>query len=250
MSDRLQQLITIGREHYNAGEYEKAEPFLAQAVSARPTFADVFNMLGVIYHAGGRFQDAEDAFESALRINPNYTEAALNLSVTYNDRGKYDKARAIYSRVVSNSYASSRSLDPFARGKLANMHADLGTAYGGLGLYDESVREYKNALALCPDFVDLRVRLGNVYRDMGQHLAAITEFEAAKQLKPDYLPARISLGVVLFSLDRKDEAVVEWQEVVTRDPRNKSAALYLRMVKDGTGPQGGSALRDVTDDES
>ncbi|HVK72211.1 MAG TPA: tetratricopeptide repeat protein [Kofleriaceae bacterium] len=247
MSDRLQQLITLGREHYNAGEYDKAEPYLAQAVAAKPTFADVYNMLGVIYHAQGRFQDAEESFESALRINPNYTEAALNLSVTYNDRGKYDQAREIYARVVTNSYAASRNLDPFARGKLANMHADLGAAYAGLGLYDESVREYKNALELCPDFVDLRVRLGNVYRDMGQHHSAILEFEAAKRLKPDYLPARISLGVVLFSLDRKDEAVREWQEVVAREPRNKNATLYLRMVKDGAGPQPGSALREVAD---
>ena len=233
MTDRLQQLITLGREHYHANEYDKAEPFLAQAVAQRPTFADVYNMLGVIYHAQGRFQ---------------YTEAALNLSVTYNDRGKYDQAREIYARVVTNSYAQSHNLDPFARGKLANMHADLGAAYAGLGLYDESVREYKNALGLCPDFVDLRVRLGNVFRDMGQHHSAVIELEAAKQLKPDYLPAQVNLGVVYFSLDRKDEAVREWKQVLARDPKNKSALLYLRMVKDGTGPQAGSALRDVTEE--
>src|SRR6476469_2366042 len=119
-SERLQQLITLGREHYHANEYDKAEPFLAQAVAIRPTFPDVFNMLGVIYHAQGRFQDAEEA-----------SEAALNLSVTYNDRGKYDKAREVYARVISNSYQQPRSLDPFARGKLANMHADLGAAYAG-----------------------------------------------------------------------------------------------------------------------
>jgi tetratricopeptide (TPR) repeat protein len=247
-ADRLQQLITLGREHYHANEYDKAEPFLAQAVAQRPTFADVYNMLGVIYHAQGRFQDAEDAFESALRINPNYTEAALNLSVTYNDRGKYDQAREIYARVVSNSYAQSHNVDPFARGKLANMHADLGAAYAGLGLYEESVREYKHALGLCPDFVDLRVRLGNVFRDMGQHHSAIVELEHAKKLKPDYLPAQVNLGVVYFSLDRKDDAVREWKQVLARDPRNKSALLYLRMVKDGTGPQAGSALRDVTEE--
>jgi len=250
MTTRLQQLIQLGREHYNANEYDKAEPLLAEAVAQRPTFADVYNMLGVIYHAQGRFQDAEEAFETALRINPNYTEAALNLSVTYNDRGKYDKAREIYSRVVSNSYAQSHNLDPFARGKLANMHADLGAAYAGLGLYEDSVREYKHALGLCPDFVDLRVRLGNVYRDMGQHHSAVVELEHAKKLKPDYLPAWVNLGVVYFSLDRKDEAVKEWKRVLEKDPTNKSALLYLRMVKDGSAqnPQAGSALRDVTEE--
>ena len=242
MSERLQQLITLGREHYHANEYDKAEPYLAQAVAMQPSFPDVFNMLGVIYHAQGRFQDAEDAFEAALRINPNYTEAALNLSVTYNDRGKYDKAREVYSRVITNSYDQPRSLDPFARGKLANMHADLGAAYAGMSMYDEAVHEYSKSLDLCPEFVDLRVRLGNVYRDMGMHNAAAAEFEHAKRQKPDYLPARVNLGVVLFSLGRKDDAVLEWQEVIARDPGNKSAALYLRMVRDENAPRPGSAL--------
>jgi Flp pilus assembly protein TadD len=117
MGDRIEQLIALGREHYNAGE--RAEPFLAEAAAARPSFPDIFNMLGVIYHAQGRFQDAEEAFETALRLNPRYTEAALNLSVTYNDRGKYDRAREVYSRAVSTSAAEPRALDQFARGKLA-----------------------------------------------------------------------------------------------------------------------------------
>ena len=186
--DRIEQLIALGREHYNAGEYERAEPFLAEAASARPSFPDLYNMLGVIYHAQGRFSDAEEAFENALRLNPRYTEAALNLSVTYNDRGKYDRAREVYTKAVSASVGQPNALDRFARGKLANMHADLGAAYAGLAMFDEAVREYSKALDLCPDFADLRVRLGNVYRDMGMYHAAVAEFEHAKKLRPDFVP--------------------------------------------------------------
>jgi tetratricopeptide (TPR) repeat protein len=240
--ERVQQLISLGREHYNAGEYDKAEGYLAQAVAARPTFPDVYNMLGVIYHAAGRFSDAEEAFEAALRINPSYTEAALNLSVTYNDRGKYEQAREVYGRLVVTSYDQPRALDPFARGKLANMHAAIGAAYAGLGLHDEAVREYSKALDLCPDFVDLRVALGNVYRDMGMYNAAVAELEHAKRLRGDYLPARIHLGVVLYSLGRRDEAIAEWQAVLDHEPGHKRAALYLRMVRDEHAPKPGSAL--------
>ena len=242
MDDRLRNLITLGREHYNAGEYEKAEQYLSQVVIEQQNFPDIFNMLGVIFHSQGRFAEAEDAFETALKLNPKYTEAALNLSVTYNDRGKYDKAREIYAGTISHSYEQPRSLDPFARGKIANMHADLGAVYAGVGLYDEAVREYAKALELCPDFIDLRTRLGNVYRDMGMFNAAIAEFEHAKQNKPDYLPARIYLGVTLFSVGRKDDAIAEWTAVLAREPDNKSAKLYLRMVQDSSAPAAGSAL--------
>jgi tetratricopeptide (TPR) repeat protein len=242
MGDRIEQLIAHGREHYNGGEFDRAEPMLAEAAAARPSFPDIYNMLGVIYHAQGRFQDAEGAFETALRLNPRYTEAALNLSVTYNDRGKYDRAREVYSRVVSASVGQPNALDTFARGKLANMHAELGAAYAGLALFDEAVREYAKALDLCPEFADLRVQLGNVYRDMGVHHAAIAEFEHAKRIRPDYIPARIHLGVTLFSLGRRDAAIAEWQAVLATDPANKSAQLYIRMVSDENGPKPGSAL--------
>src|ERR1700690_741482 len=241
-NDRVEQLIAHGREHYNAGEFERAEPFLAEAASARPSFPDLYNMLGVVYHSQGRFQDAEDAFETALKLNPRYTEAALNLSVTYNDRGKYERARDVYTRAVSASVGQPNALDRFARGKLANMHADLGAAYSGLAMFDEAVREYTKALDLAPEFADLRVKLGNVYRDMGVHHAAIAEFEHAKRQRPDFIPARIHLGVTLFSLGRSEAALAEWREVLKIDPANKSALLYIRMVNDENGPRPGSAL--------
>jgi len=242
MDDRLRQLITLGREHYQAGEHAQAEQYLSEVVQEHKGFPDVYNMLGVIFHTQGRFAEAEEAFENALRINPNYTEAALNLSVTYNDRGKYQQARDVYSRAISNSYRSPRSLDPFARGKIANMHADLGAVYASVGLYDEAVREYTKALDLCPDFIDIRMRLANVYRDMGMFHAALAEYETVKKRKPTFVPNRIYLGVTLFSLGRRDEAIREWQQVLALEPGNKSAELYLRMVNDERGPQAGSAL--------
>jgi tetratricopeptide (TPR) repeat protein len=109
-------------------------------------------------------------------------------------------------------------------------------------LHDEGVREYSKALDLCPEFVDLRVALGNVYRDMGMYNAAVAEFEHAKRLRADFLPARINLGVVLYSLGRRDEAIAEWQAALDHDPANKSASLYLRMVRDEHAPRPGSAL--------
>jgi tetratricopeptide (TPR) repeat protein len=162
--------------------------------------------------------------------------------VTYNDRGKYERAREVYSNAVAASVGAPNALDGFARGKLANMHADLGAAYAGLAMFDDAVREYSQALQLCPQFADLRVRLGTVYRDMGHHEAAILELEHAKRIRPDYVPARIHLGVTLFSLGRRDAAIAEWQAVLAADPANKSALLYLRMVSDEHGPKPGSAL--------
>jgi tetratricopeptide (TPR) repeat protein len=232
MDERLRRLITLGREHYQAREFEKAERYLAQVIQEHRGFADIFNMLGVIYHDQGRFQLAQECFEEALKINPNYTEAALNLAVTYNDLGKYQQAREVYTKTIARSRAEPRSLDPFARGKIANMHADLGAAYAGVGFYPEAVREYQKALELCPTFIDLRTRLANVFRDMGDFAGALREFEIVKTTNPRYLPARVSLGVTLFSLGKREEAIKEWEAALALEPDHKPAKVYLQMVRD------------------
>lgn len=250
MDERQRQLMDLGREHYEAGDFERAEHYLAQVAEESGGFADLLNMLGVIYHGQGRFEEAERAFERALDINPSYTEAALNLSVTYNDRGKYHEAREVYQRAMENSYGADAKepLDPFARGKIANMHAELGDAYASAGRYDEAVRELTTALDLCPGFIDLRTRLGDVFRDMGRAERALEEYRRVKEQKPDYVPARLALGVTLFSLGRLEEAVAEWREVVSLAPTDRRATIYLRMVNDQQNPpEPGSALPDGED---
>lgn len=231
MDDQLRQLMHLAREHYEAGEYAQAEPLLLQIVREHRGFADMQNMLGFIHHSAGRYVQAEESFEAALEANPGYTEAALNLAVTYNDLGKYQKAREVYAKAIANSRAQPRQLDPFARGKIANMHARTADAYVGVGLIDEATREYQKALALCPTFVDIRTKLASTLRDAGDKAGAIAEYESVKTQAPKYLPARINLGVTLYSLGRKDEARVEWEAVLAEDPANKSCRMYLDILK-------------------
>jgi tetratricopeptide (TPR) repeat protein len=230
MDDRLKQLLTQGRDLYHNREYERAEKVLTEVLRETRGFADVHNMLGVIYHDMGRFAQAKDCFEQALAINPNYTEAALNLAVTYNDLGQYREAKEVYSRAMAHTRAHPRALDPFAKGKIANMHADLGDAYQGIAFYAEAVREYGQALALCPTFIDIRTKLGNTYRDMGDVESALREYREVVSSNPSYLPARLQLGVTLYSAKRVDEAIAEWRAVLEVDASNKNALMYLKMV--------------------
>src|SRR3954454_2091464 len=165
MDERTKQLLVLGREHYAKREFDRAEPLLRDVLETEDRFADVHDMLGVIAHSRGNFIAAERHFERALELNPAYTEAALNLAVTYNDRGKYEKAREVYSRIKVGPVGTAQGLDPFARGKLANMHADLAQAYHDAGLPREAIREYERATSLCPQFADLQVKLGTVLRE-------------------------------------------------------------------------------------
>jgi tetratricopeptide (TPR) repeat protein len=230
MDEHVRDILTRGRDHYAAREYDKAERYLAQLAQQHLSYADVYEMLGVIYHQQGRLGDAEAMFEEALRINPAYTEAALNLAVTFNDLGKYREAKEIYQKAMNASRNAPRQLDPFAKGKIANMHAEVGAAYHTVGLYEDAVREYEHALALCPKFIDIRTKLGTTYREMGNIQAAVREFERVKAENPRFANARLHLGLSYYAMGRNSEAQHEWEDVLAIAPDTRSAHMYLAML--------------------
>jgi tetratricopeptide (TPR) repeat protein len=232
LDQNAKQLVTLGREFYIAGEYDKAERYLGKLVAdGECHFADVYNMLGIIYHSRAQFARAQAAFEEALRINPRYTEAALNLSVTYNDLGKYAEAKDTYQAALGRARARSGDIDPFVKGKIANMHADLGDVYRGIGQFLAAVREYKKALELGPHFPDIRVKLGKTYQDMGDVEAAVEEFRAVLAERPGFVPAILCLGLALYALGQRDDAAAQFEEALRVDPTEKRAPIYLNMVR-------------------
>lgn len=231
MDERLRKLLAHGREHYEKKEFDKAEPFLKDVAHELPDFADVQNMLGVIFFHQERYESARQYFEKALRINPKYTEAALNLAVTYNELGRYDDSMEIHAGTLAEALGGDEGVDSFALGKIANMHAELAAAYEDIGMLKKAAFQYQEALALCPEFADIRTRLGNVLREMGELDSAEKEYREAKSNRPSYVPARVYLGVTLFSQGKKKEAVEEWEDALNLDPDNRLAVTSLRMVK-------------------
>ena len=231
MDDHLKQLLLLGREHYQQREFEKAEYVLRQVVSETDRFADVYDMLGVIAHSRGDFLAAERHFEKAVSLNPNYTEAQLNLMVTYNDLGKYDRARDVYSKIRHRGQPGVALADPFAKGKIANMHADVGQAYVDAGMPTEAIHEFERAVALCPEFSDLRTRLAGLYRDGGNADLAKDQLYLALEHNPSYAPARVMLGVLLLSSGDYGGALSEFDSALATDPDNRSAQMYSRLAR-------------------
>jgi tetratricopeptide (TPR) repeat protein len=237
MDDHIKQLLLLGREHFAKREYDKAEPLLRQVAKHTDRLADVFDMLGVIAHSQGGFVLARDWFERALVLNPNYTEAQLNLMVTLNDLGEYAEARKLYGQ-IKNRGQQREAADTFVKGRIANMHAEISTAYSDVGMQVEAIQELEKAVSLCPNFPDLRTRLGVQYRDAGDRARAREQFEKAKEDNPEYLQARLMLGVLHLSSGDHEAAEREFAAVLDRDPGNTSARMYRRVARsqgrDGT----------------
>ncbi len=230
MDEHTKKNLRLGRDAYKKKEYTRAESYLTQVIEKHETFADVHNMLGIIYHDRGLFSKAQGHFERAMAINPGYTEAALNLAVTYNDLGRYEEAKKIYAQALSNSRSEPGELDPFVRGKVANMYAEIGDVYASSGLFQAAASEYEKALAMAPQFVDIRLKLGQVLRDSGKQQEAVEQFNLIIKQRPQYIAAHIHLGITLYAMGKKEQAIHEWQEVLNQDPDNRSCQMYMNLI--------------------
>ncbi|MDC0739983.1 tetratricopeptide repeat protein [Polyangium mundeleinium] len=229
MDERLKDLLRVAREHYQRRDYDRAEPALREALALHGELADVHDMLGVILHDRGDLLGARFHFANAARINPAYTEALMNLAVTHADLGDYEAAREVYRRIQSEHTGTTS--DPFVRGKIANMHADLAQAYLDAGSPRDAIAELRRAVDLCPRFPDLQARLGNLYRDQGNHALAREHYTSAIEANPRYAPAHVLLGLTMLALGSPDQAVTCFRAALSVDPDNKSAKMYLRLVE-------------------
>ncbi len=234
MEETVRGLYSSGKEAFERKDYDLALESLTSFVEKVDSFPDVWNFLGQIYHDRGELRRSAECFEKALSLNPRYVEVQFNLAVVYTEVGEYDKAQELYekARQVEKEPipGDKRIADPFVRGKLANMHADLGGIYHGLGLFDDAASEFEKALALRPDFPDVRTRLAKAIFDSGLKDEAVAELMEVKATRPDYAEARILLGVFLYSQERTSDAVAEWKELVAKQPDNHKAKMYLRLA--------------------
>ena len=128
MDDHVRELVALGKEHFQRGDYSLAAGHLEQVVARGAAFADVHHMLGVIYHHLGEFEAAQAAFQKALEINPGYVEAALNLAIVCNDMGQYERGRQVYGDAVARARSrqprdpnGDEPIDNFTKGKIANL---------------------------------------------------------------------------------------------------------------------------------
>ncbi|MFQ5330107.1 MAG: tetratricopeptide repeat protein [Thermodesulfobacteriota bacterium] len=233
MDKEWQVHYEVGLKAFEEMNYRDAQYHLEAVIKKKDGFADVYNLLGVIYQMDENIDDAISMFKKALEINRAYTEAALNLSIAYNEKGEFVLAEDIYAEAKERERGEEDSnLDPYVKGKLANMHAELGSIYGDLAFYREAAEEYKKGLALRPEFADIRTKLGIAFRGMKDFSRAISEFEGALQIKPDYFHARLHLGVTYYLMNYKDKAKAEWLKVRHEAPDEKRADMYLHLVRD------------------
>jgi len=105
----------------------------------------------------------------------------------------------------------------------AEVHNNMGVAYSDQGKIDEAVREYREALRINPNLDKPHLNLGNAYSDQGKIDEAVREYREALSINPNDAMAHSNLGNAYKAQGKLDEAVRECREALSINPNYDAA---------------------------
>ena len=109
----------------------------------------------------------------------------------------------------------------------AEAHCGLGWAYGELGLHQEALQAHKQAIRLKPDFAEAHYNLGAAYGNLGLYQEAIQAYKEAIRLKPDFAEAHLNLGSTYGKLGLYQEALQACKQAIKLEPDDAMAHSNL-----------------------
>ena len=182
-------LMAMGLDYINGGEWNQAIKFLEIAISISPVKLEPYIKLGFLYQHIGKHCSAAKAFERFLETSSltkgevNETDLAsayqgLGLSyghmgISSNDTSYIDKAIEMFSKSIQNDPSRPRS------------YHLLGGLYLRKRNYERAIENLLKAIELSPDLDEAFGELGQAYYEAGQLENAVKAFECALRINPN-----------------------------------------------------------------
>jgi tetratricopeptide (TPR) repeat protein len=170
--------------------------------------------LGDLLRLRGRLDEAAIQYRQVLDIEPNNVETINNLGNILAMKGQNEAALAEYHKALA------------VQPGFADTHVNLGNLLMHNNL-EEAITEYRKALELAPDKVEILNNLGKALGMKGEDEAAIAQYQKALEIQPGYANARFNLGNRLLKMGRLDEAATQYRKVLEIQPDDATARNML-----------------------
>ena len=183
----ISQAIAMGLQSQQAGNLHQAELIYKKVLTADPSNAEAYRLLGALSYEKGEPAAAILLIQKAIAIKPNMADSYCNLADAQRSLGQTDEAIANCRKALS--------LRPNFPEALNN----LGINLQGHGDISGAVFYHKKAIALDRKNAQYRCDLGTTLRRDNQNEEAISCFRKALEIKPDHWDAYYKLNQTLKS---------------------------------------------------
>jgi tetratricopeptide (TPR) repeat protein len=159
-----------GDRYFDEGEYELAVQIYTEDLKSKPTDAKILYGRGRAFQEMGNYADAKADFESALTNDPNNFQVLLSLATVQLEEKNYASALL---------YATRAEEIPGAPASAAFLK---GRALHQLGMLEDAMKAYGNAIQLDKDFAQAYFNRGLLKVALKQNNQSCEDFKIASAL--------------------------------------------------------------------
>jgi len=199
----------------DAGRFEEARDFLADALRFKPGVPDTLASLGSVLYRLGRTEEARSYFAEALRVAPAHRAARLNLAALQAGEGRTEEAIVQYRELLVAAPDDPEVLGPLA------------AALEQTGRREEALPFQEQAVRAAPGDAQGHSSLGALYGESGRPAEALREFEAARRIEPGHWPAWFGAGVVLARQGAWEECIRMMTQAARLKPDDRQPYFYM-----------------------
>jgi len=180
----------------------------------------------------GHTKDILESMRTLLTQQEQRFEKEQELSKKKTALDHFDRATLYYYRgnyeLALNEIDKAVEIDETA--EYLNLK---GLVLAELGRYDDSKKNYLEALKLEPNLSELHNNLGLLFLKMRKLDEAVLSFEESLKKNVNNALAYVNLGKALIEQEKFDEAISAYKHALEIDPANQEAKEAVRLYKEG-----------------
>ncbi|NES22969.1 MAG: protein kinase [Symploca sp. SIO3E6] len=217
-----QQYYEQGVKELNENQLDKARKYFEKALSYNPKDDRIYNNLGVICQRQKDFTCVKSMYEQALQLNSSNTVARYNLAGFYDDSGDLKRAEVEYQLAAqSESPVAANAISDWARVRILQGDTAQAIALSFQGLQQTDNPRVQSAL---------HKNLGwGLWMETRDNEAEV-HLRRAIELNEQRTDAYCLLAQVLESLGKKEEALVEWENCLHHNSKNRVEVLTWQTM--------------------
>jgi tetratricopeptide (TPR) repeat protein len=204
-------LVNLAESRLSNADLEGALTALDPALRMRWRFPGLYTLEGTILIRQGRLAEAKRALRQAADMSPVDAEVYGMLSALHRrdaEAAAADRYESLYARRSEElGWDAARQQDA------------LGGCLMSVGLHEQAVRAFRQAVTLRPSDAGLQVHLEEALLKGGRLAEAAVAGARALELDPRSAPAHLALGQVRESQGKLQEALLHYETYLATGPR-------------------------------
>lgn len=226
-------LTALGGEYLNAKNYSLAVETYEKAIDNGANNSDAYFNLAKAYRACDVNDKASEYYEKAIAMAPDKQEYSEEFAEFISATNQPQTAESI-----GEIKQITLSVEPENSDKYKDLVAKGDENYNNKS-YDESLKNYQEALKLNPSDEVTLLKTGNVYKLKNDNKNAINFYKKAIVVNPSYSDGWFNLGLVYANEGNNSKAKECFHRVIGLNPNYGYAyyALALAYEQDGNNKE-------------